>query len=190
VRTWRDFGKVAVMAATFGVCFAMLASAVGIRSPWLGLLLMFYFMGLAKAAEPLFMLRMPRTLRTVDPTQVKQGLYCWLGVRGFGTLLRNTPLRYLNNSVYRRGGKRSLAELNRKAESTEAIHFWAAVLFTPYIAYMWSRGLIAETVLFVLVQVVFNVYPILHLRIVRTRLSQVKQAVSTRSRKRPRIGTV
>jgi Glycosyl-4,4'-diaponeurosporenoate acyltransferase len=184
VQAWRDLGKVAVMAAMFGVCFAMLASVIGIRSPWLGLLLMFYFMGLAKVAEPLFMLRMPPGLRAVDPRLLKQGFYCWLGVRGFGSLLRNTPLRYLNNSVYRMSGKQSLADLSRKVESAEAIHFWAAALFTPYIAYVWSRGLIAETVLFLSVQVGFNVYPVLHLRIVRARLSQVKDAACTRSQSR------
>jgi Glycosyl-4,4'-diaponeurosporenoate acyltransferase len=181
MRVWRDLGKVAVMVAMFGVCFAMLASVIGIRSPWLGLLLMFYFMGLAKVAEPLFMLRVPHGFRAVDPRLVEQRLYCWLGIRGFGTLLRTTPLRYLNSSVYRARGKRNLAELSRNAESAEAIHFWAAVLFTPYIAYIWSRGLIAETVLFLFVQVVFNVYPVLHLRIVRARLSQIEQAASARS---------
>jgi len=178
VQVWRDLGKLAVLAAFFGVCFAMLAGAIGIRSPWLGLLLMFYFMSLLKAAEPLFMLRMPQALRTVDPGRVKQGLYRWLGVRGFGALIRNTPLRYLNSSVYVAGGKRSLAELSRKLESTEAIHFWAAVLFTPYIAYIGCRGLAAIAELFVLIQVVFNVYPILHLRMVRARLSRVKQGLA------------
>lgn len=181
MRAWRNLVKLAVMAIMFGVCFVMLASVMGIRSPWLGLLLMFYFMGLAKVAEPLFMLRMPHAFRTVDPRLAKHGIYGWLGVRGFGTLLRNTPLRYLNSSVYRGGGKRSLAELNRKVESTEAIHFWAAILFMPYILYIWSRGFIAETVLFALVQVGFNVYPILHLRIVRARLSRVQPAVGTGS---------
>ena len=178
MQAWCDIGKLAVMTAIFGVCFAMLASAIGIRSPWLGLLLMFYFMGLLKAAEPLFMLRMPQAIRTVDPRRVKQGLYLWLGVRGFGALIRNTPLRYLNSSVYGASGKRSLAELSHKLESTEAIHFWAAVLFTPYIAYIWCRGFAAIAVLFALIQVVFNVYPILHLRVVRARLSRVKQAGS------------
>lgn len=61
----------------------------------------------------------------------------------------------------------------RQVESSEAIHFWASVLFTTYIVYVGSRGLTAETVLFVAVQVAFNVYPVLHLCIVRGRLSRV-----------------
>jgi hypothetical protein len=170
---WRGLGKLVAVAAAFVVCFAMLARVIGPGSPWLGLLLMFYFMGLAKVAEPLFMLRLPRVVRAVDPTRVGEGPYRWLGVRGFGALVRNTPLRYFNRSVYRLGGRRSLAEVSRQAESSEAIHFWAAVLFTPYIAYVASRGFIAETAVFLLVQVLVNVYPILHLRIVRARLGAV-----------------
>ncbi len=134
---------------------------------------MFYFMGLARVATPLYLFRMPQALRPVNPKRVNAGIYRWLGARSFGTLLRITPLRYLNDSVYVAGGKRSLADLCRKLESSEAIHLWAAVLLTPYIVYVMARGLIAESIVFVLVQIVFNVYPILHLRIVRARLTSV-----------------
>lgn len=173
---WRHLTKLAVIAIFLAACFFMLARVIGYGSPWLGLLLMFYFMALAKSAEPLFVLRMPRALRTVDPGLPDSRLYRCLGVRGFGDLLRNTPLRYLNNSVYRLGGRRSLSELLRKAESAEATHFWAAVLFTPYIVFVGSRGFMAEAALFVAVQIAFNVYPILHLRVVRARLGRVGQA--------------
>lgn len=79
MQAWRDIAKLAIEAAVFGICFAMLASVIGPGSPWLGLLLMFCFMGLAKVAEPLFMFRMPRALRAVDPRQVSEGIYGWLG---------------------------------------------------------------------------------------------------------------
>ena len=171
--SWRALTKLIVVAIFFAVCFFMLAGVIGHGSPWLGLLLMFYFMGLAKLAEPLFVLRMPRALRAVGPGLLDHRLYRWLGVRSFGDLLRNTPLRHLNDSVYRSAKRQSLAELQRQAESAEATHFWAAVLFTPYIAYVWSRGFFAEALLFVAVQIAFNVYPILHLRIVRARLGRV-----------------
>jgi hypothetical protein len=171
---WRDLSKLAVVGTFFGVCFAMLGRVIGLESPWLGLLLMFYFMALAKLAAPLFTLRLPKTLHAVD---ARGGIYRWFGVHRFGALLRNTPLRYLNASVYLASGRQSLAELSRQVATSEAIHFWAAVLFTPYIAYVWSRGLIAEAVLFVLVQIVFNFYPILHLRIVRARLARLQRQI-------------
>jgi hypothetical protein len=170
LQKWRDLSKLTIVAAFFGVCFIMLARVIGYGSPWLGLLLMFYFMALAKVAEPFYMMRLPKALRAVDPGR---GIYRWFGVHHFGALLRNTPLRYLNGSVYLARGRQSLAELRHGAASSEAIHFWAAVLFTPYIAYLWSRGFVTESLLFVLVQLVFNVYPILHLRLVRARLERV-----------------
>ncbi|SFL10296.1 glycosyl-4,4'-diaponeurosporenoate acyltransferase CrtO family protein [Lysobacter sp. cf310] len=170
---WRSTTKLVLVAIFFAVTFIMLADVIGYGSPWLGLLLMFYFMGLAKIAEPLFVLRMPGALREVDPALPKAPLYRRLGVHGFGSLLRNTPLRYFNASVYRLGGKRSLAALQAQAASAEATHFWAAVLFTPYIVYLGARGYLAEAALFVVVQIAFNVYPILHLRIVRARLAAV-----------------
>lgn len=172
---WRDLTKLIVVAIFLAACLYMLADVIGFSSPWLGFLMMFNFMGLAKVAEPLFVLRMPRMLRTVDPSTLNSRLYRWLGVRGFGDLLRNTPLRYLNNSVYRLGGRHSLAKLQRQAESAEATHFWAAVLFTLYIAYVGSRGFVVECAVFTAVQIVFNVYPILHLRIVRARLGRIER---------------
>lgn len=171
----RDLGKVIVVAAVFAVCFDMLAKVIGPGSPWLGLLLMFYFMGLANIAAPLFALRMPRALRSVNP---EHGVYRWFGVPAFGALLRNTPLRYLNGSVYLAEGRRSVDALRRRTESSEAIHFWAALCFTPYIAYTLWRGLAPEAMLFGVVQLVVNVYPILHLRIVRARLDRITRAAS------------
>jgi Glycosyl-4,4'-diaponeurosporenoate acyltransferase len=170
---WCNLTKLLVIAAIFAVCFAMLASVIGPGSPWLGLLLMFYFMGLAKFAEPLFMLRVPRAIHTLAPGLPDSRLYRWLGVQSFGMLLRNTALRYLNDSVYRSGGRKSLKDLLRQVESAEAIHFWGAVLFTPYIAYVWSRGYLKEAALFVVVQVLFHLYPILHLRLIRARLGRI-----------------
>lgn len=169
---WRDLTKLIVVAIFFATCLYLLADVIGFSSPWLGLLMMFNFMGLAKVAEPLVVLRMPRALQAVGPGTLNGRAYRWLGVRGFGDLLRNTPLRYLNNSVYRLGDRQSLARLKRQAESAEATHFWAAVLFTPYIAYVWSRGFVMESFVLIAVQIVFNVYPILHLRVVRARVDR------------------
>lgn len=170
---WRNLIKLIAVAAFFAFCYAMLARVIGHASPWLGLLAMFYFMGLAKVAEPLFVLRLPRSLRAVDPALSDRPWYRRLGVGGFGDLLRDTPLRYLNNTVYRSTGRRSLAALRRQVESAEATHFWAALLFTAYIVYVAWRGFWIEALVFVAVQIAFNVYPILHLRAVRARLARL-----------------
>lgn len=157
-------------AVAFAVSFLMLRDVIGSDSPWLGLLLMFYFMGLAKIGEPLFVLRLPGFIRNVRAWEVTGTLYPRLGVPRFGQWLRGAPLRYLNASVYLAGGQRDLRSLYRQAASAEATHFWAALLFTPYIAFVWAQGHRGVATLFLLVQVLFNAYPILHLRRLRGRL--------------------
>jgi hypothetical protein len=155
-------------AAAFGVCFVMLRDVIGSQSPWLGLLLMFDFMGLAKVGEPLFVLRMPGRIRDVRAWEASGAAYQRFGVQRFGQLLRGSPLRFLNTSVYR--GKQDLDSLYRHAAASEATHFWAALLFTPYIVFVWARGQSGVAAFFLLIQVLFNVYPILHLRLLRARL--------------------
>lgn len=150
----------------------MVKDFVGWTSPWLGLFVMLNFMGLAKVGEPLFMLRMPRALRAVRAWEREDAAYGRLGVRRFGRLLRDTPLRYLNTSVYLSKAGRDLTYLYRQAASAEAAHFWAAVAFTPYVAWVFMQGHMAIGMLFVLIQVLFHLYPVLHLRLLRGRLDR------------------
>ena len=133
---------------------------------------MFCFLGLAKVAEPLFTLRLPGVLRAIRPWEKEGVVYRGLGISIFGGLLRRTPLRHLNSAVYLAKQRSDLVTVYRLTESAEAAHFWAAVLFTPYIGFVWLSGHVKEAVILLLVQLLFNVYPILHLRVVRLRLDR------------------
>ena len=157
----------------------MLRRALGADSPWLGLLLMFCFLGLAKVAEPLFMLRLPATLRAVRRWESDGAIYRALAVPAFGRLLRRTPLRHLNPAVYLAAGQPDLARVCRLAESAEAAHLWAAALLLPYIGFAWLSGQVREAAIFLLVQLLFNVYPILHLRTARARLDRLLRRRAT-----------
>jgi hypothetical protein len=171
-------------AGAFAYCFVMLREAIGSESPWLGLLLMFYFLGLAKIGEPLFVFRMPRFIRDVRPWEARGTTYQRLGVQQFGQFLRASPNRFLNSSVYLTNGQRDLRSLYWFAASSEATHFWAALLFAPYIAFVWARGQAGVAAFFLFIQVLFNVYPILHLRLLRGRLDArlaMRSAKSTRA---------
>ena len=164
------------MAAAFAVSFTMLKRSIGSSSPWLGLVGVVYFLGLSKVAEPLFLLRMPAALREVRPCENDCVMYRRLLVTNFGRLLRETPLRYLNPAVYLTKKHPDPRKVYRQIEAAEAAHFWAALLFTPYIGYVWLRGNhLPEALVLLLFQVFFNIYPILHLRIVRGRLDRVVQ---------------
>jgi hypothetical protein len=171
MRLWLNWLVLLTVVTVFGASFALLGSAIGMNSPWLMLLLMFDFLGIAKVAEPLFRLKIPRALRPVRRCERVGNVYRRLGVLGFGKLLRRSPLRYLNSAVYlaRRDG--DLSEVRRRAESGEASHFWAAVLFTPYVILAGLNHQWNVAAWFSLAQVLVNVYPILHLRHVRWRLT-------------------
>lgn len=182
MQTIRTTVALIATALGFGVCFVLLQRVIGADSPWLGLLLMFYFMGLAKIAQPLFMFRLPRTLIPVRVWETTGPSYERLGVYGFGKMLRSTPLRYCNTSVYLPAGRRDLTTLYRQAASAEAIHFWAMVLFTPYIVVVALQGQTRVVAVFLLIQLLLNAYPILHLRTLRGRLDRIgERAVASRN---------
>lgn len=174
MRTWRHI--IAILATTLGMgcCLAMLTHVLGGSSPWLGLQAMFFLLALAKVAEPIVLLRMPPKLRKVHPWELQGTCYRVIGVPGFGRFLRNSPFRYLNASVYltRNPLSNDLQRLSRQAEAAEASHFWVGLLFTPYLGYIAFSGRAGAALLLLFVQIIFNVYPILHLRMTRARLAR------------------
>lgn len=175
MRRWQSALVLAATAFGFAVSFFLLRRVIGSSSPWLGLLLMFYFLGLIKIAEPLVLLRVPRPLREVRTAEAESAIHRNLRVPSFGRRLKNTPLRFLNTAVYLPQGRANLGRVQRLAEAAEAAHLWAAVLFMPYIAYVWSTGQRLVATLFLVIQILFNLYPILHLRIVRARLTRLER---------------
>jgi hypothetical protein len=161
---------IAGTAIGFALCLWMLGRVIGFSSPWLVLQGMFCFMGVAKVAEPVAALPLPFGLRRVRPWERDGGAYRRLGVFRFGAALRQSPLRWLNASVYLGPGGKDLQALRRHAASAEATHFWAALLLAPTIAGLGFTGRWTMAALFLAVELLFNVYPILHLRALRGRL--------------------
>jgi hypothetical protein len=157
----------------FSVSFVLLSRVIGITSPWLVLLLMFYFLGLIKIAEPLFRLRMPQAFRQLRPWELEGLVYHRYRVPEFGRVLRKTPLRHLNNAVYIDARHRDPFEVRIWAEASEAAHFWAAVLLLPYIVFALWSGKWQVVAWLSLAQLLVNVYPLLHLRYTRGRLDRV-----------------
>jgi len=170
---WLHVLALLTVILVFSASFILLQRVIGITSPWLAILLMFYLLGLARVAEPLLMLSMPGALRKLHPWEREGNMHRWLAVRAFGQLLRRTPLRYLNSGVYLSKSHSDPLKVRLQAESGEAAHFWAAVLLTFYIGYMWFKGEWSVVGYLLLVQIVVNLYPILHLRFVRGRLDRL-----------------
>ncbi|HUL95055.1 MAG TPA: hypothetical protein VLT89_03530 [Usitatibacter sp.] len=124
----------------FGFSIHMMAQLIGYTSPWMVLMLFMCFLGLAKMAEPVYMLKLPAWYRALRTWERAGEVYRKLGVRQFGTLLKDTPLRFMNLTVYVSGDRRDLRRICRQVESAEAIHFWSAILLLPYLVLcIWTR---------------------------------------------------
>jgi hypothetical protein len=177
----RDIVVLIVMAAMFAFSTAMIRQVIGIASPWFGVMIMLDFLGLVAFARPLFVLRLPGFLRKVRGWEAKGALYKALHVPAFGVLLRRTPLRYLNPMVYLSRDADGPAVVLAQLESAEAAHLVAAALLVPYMVLAYVQSSIAVLAWFTVAQIVFNLYPILHLRWARIRLTRLHQ----RTRSRP-----
>jgi hypothetical protein len=71
-------------------------------------------------------------------------------------------LRYLNTLVYlKRNGSPSI--VGAQVESAETAHFLAAVILLPYMAYACGDRRWGAVAGLALVQIGFNLYPIMHL---------------------------
>ena len=162
-----------MVGTAFGISLNMTRRVVSLASPWFALLTMFCVLGLVAFARPLFPISVPSWLRELRPWEVKGRLYRGLGVPAFGKLLRRAPLRFLQPLVYLKRYPGDPAKVQTQIEGAEAAHFWAATLILPYMVYFCFQNWWHVIFWFMVVQVIVNVYPILHLRWVRGRLRQV-----------------
>ena len=168
----RDVIILLAVAAAFGVSATLFYQAVGLTSPWFALMVMLDFLGLVAVARPLFLLTPPLFLRDVRAWEARGNVYKALGVPTFGTLLRRTPLRYLNLHVYLSRSAADPARVHAEIEGAEAAHFWAAALLVPYMVYACIQHWWSVVAWFMVVQIGANLYPMMHLRWVRARLNR------------------
>lgn len=168
----RDVIVLLGIAVAFAISLALLQRAVGLTSPWFAAMVMFDFLGLVAFARPLFLLKLPGFLRKERAWESKGTVYKALGVPVFGALLRETPLRYLNPFVYLKR-QPDFSIVQAQIESAEAAHLLAMALLVPYMAYACVRNWRGAVAWLTVLQIGFNLYPILHLRWVRVRLNRL-----------------
>lgn len=177
----------AAVAAGYAVAFYLIRrfTAVSLDSPWFAVAAMVCFLGLAFAAQPAVMIRMPGPLRALRTWERENGIYRAIGVPAFGRLLRRTPLRLFNRDVYLGNGLASSATVAAELEAAEASHAVAAVLLLPYMTYAaferrwWAFFWVS------LAQLLVNVYPVLHLRLTRRRFERLAARMGAGGAGRP-----
>jgi Glycosyl-4,4'-diaponeurosporenoate acyltransferase len=175
----RDLIVLLVVAAAFAISLSQFRRAFGVASPWFGLMVMLTFVGLVAFARPLFLLKLPAFLRKEREWETKGRLYKALRVPVFGELLRRTPLRYLNSLVYLKQNP-DPSIVQAQIESAEAAHLLAAAIVVPYMAYACVRSWWSAVAWLMVVQIAFNLYPILHLRWVRIRINRLHDRILSR----------
>ncbi|MCU0251917.1 MAG: hypothetical protein MUE61_17095 [Vicinamibacterales bacterium] len=170
------------VAAGYAIAFVAWRHVMpsSLLSPWFVVVAMICFLGLAFVAQPIVMIRMPRSLRTIRAGEVHGGFYRAVGVPAFGRLLRRTPLRLFNMDVYLRNGLADTARVGAELEAAEASHLVAAVLVAPYMVYLGLGHEWAPLAWITLAQALINVYPIMHLRLTRHRLERLAAKRSLR----------
>ena len=148
-------------------------------SPWFATTAGFTLLGLLDLAR--YFVRLSPPLGGVRRWERRSAWYRVLGVRDFGRLLRRSPLRFLNRHVYRvasHDGKRLLGEL----EGAEAAHTIAFLLVSIYLGLAAIEGWWRAFAGLAILNLVGNLYPILHLRLSRARVAAL-QARGDRGRR-------
>ncbi|HYV20985.1 MAG TPA: hypothetical protein VFC25_18370 [Verrucomicrobiae bacterium] len=176
---WKHVLLLLATVAAFAVSLVMLQQVLGPGSPWMGLMVMLCLLGTARFADPICQLRMPWALRAVRPWELNGDFSERLLVPQFGGLLRTTPLRLLNPEVY--VSRRDPVRLVRQLEAAEASHFWATLVLIPWQVWCAISGRWGIFALFLVIQLLGNIYPILHLRLARGRLERVIRRQQTRT---------
>lgn len=118
----------------------------------------------------------------IRPWERGSGLYRRLGVSSFGGLLRRTPLRFLNPNVYLRRHGGETAAVEAQAEAAEAAHFWAALVLIPYMCVAIQAARWGALFALLAVEVLGNIYPMLHLRLTRARIEALVHRRDVRAR--------
>ncbi len=179
MRPLLDWARFLAVIAGYAAAFLALQRYLpfSVTSPWFVVVAMVCFLGLAFVAQPLVMIRMPRSLRLLRAWEVDGGAYRTLGVRAYGRLLRGTPLRLFNVDVYFRNGLCDAARVRAELEAAEASHVFAGVLVVPYMAWLAARGRWLSLASISLAQLLINVYPVMHLRLTRRRLDRILSKV-------------
>jgi hypothetical protein len=175
---WRHTVRLVLVLLAFAVSLRFAAEAFGFLSPWFGVMVMFCVLGIAAFSQPAWTLRVPGPFRRIQAWESDRRLQSVLGVAAFGRLLTRTPLRALNRSVYFDRQTGDIAGVRAQLEAAEGAHFWSAAVLVPYIGVALFRRSWGAALGLVLANVVVNVYPMLHLRLVRGRIERVGKRLS------------
>jgi hypothetical protein len=100
----------------------------------------------------------------------------WTGVPFFGAILRRTPLRHLGGPVYLDTCSHNVQRVIEGMHDAEAVHIYSAGLCIAFELFWAARGSGLSAGLSLGVNLILNIYPVLHLRLACGRLERLRKA--------------
>jgi hypothetical protein len=173
VTIFRRMVVVVAVAGFFGLCLAMLGRYTGYRSPFFALIAVADILGFVALTRAVLPWGLPRPLRPLRAWERTEKLYRLLGAAWFGMLIRVPPFRYLDSTVYLGARRGELAQLRSNVLRAEGAHFWGTLLTFPLLAYWLLNGWWDSLLCVAVFHVVLNLYPVIHLRLVRARIERL-----------------
>jgi|GEM_PF-648877 len=170
-----------LVTIAFAISLSLFQRITPVTSPAFVFIAMFAFMGWVAFARPLFVLPLPPPFRRLYNWESDGTIYRKTGSIWFGHILRTTHLRYLQPLVYLNQKSLTPPEVCRQIEGAEAVHWWAIAITLPYLVDATRLGQFQIVALFLIAHVGLHIYPMMHLRYVRTRLQRHFKKKATRS---------
>ena len=167
----KNIAVLVMWSAAFAVSLPLLYQQIGGASPVFAFIVTLTPMGLLRYVHPVRSFGTPYCFHRLRDCEHHPEFAKKLGLPAFAWLLRHSPLRLLNSFVYLRRWPGAPARVLKHVLEAEASHFWAFFAAIPYIAFALFHGWWAGLTVGCTVQIVGNIYPYLHLRKTRSRLS-------------------
>lgn len=167
--------RIAVLTAgtaAFAGALVAFGKAFGAQSVVFASTAMIASTGWAAVVNSVTPLPLPRFVREVGAGEFAILRLPWTGVRLFGALLRNTPLRHLGGRVYLSEAGRDPKVVAAGILDAQRVHLWALLFSCPWLIVWGLEGRWMALGAGLAVHVPLNLFPFLHLRLATWRLEK------------------
>ena len=173
MRALRFLALLVLGLLAFGGSLFLAAKALGVDSPVFAFAVVGATLGFVVVTMPVIRWPLPGAVMGIRAWEQSDAVYRQLGTAQFGALLRRSPFRHFNSTVYVRGRPGAVVATRQNMIAAEAAHIWAALLTLPIVAGLAMRGSWIAVAWITAFSVVVNLYPVLHLRMMRAKVEAV-----------------
>lgn len=183
---WLKWLQFFAIMTGFLISLVLALRVLPFASPYYGWIVMSSVLALGAFGRKLFLLKLPPPLEPIQAWERRGSFYRHTGVAAFGVILRRTPLRNLQPLVYLQHQPGEMAVVLAQVKGAEAVHFWAGLALMPWIGIAVFHNEWVAFVVLAAIQLLLNIYPMLHLRWVRCRMETMFDRMASKRTRRGR----